>query len=247
MRLVLKMLLFRVLNYLAALMLTAMLLAGITVIAAWEYLESDLPETDVLRDIRLQVPLRVYSSAGDLIAEYGTKRREPVEYEEVPKPVEQAVLAAEDANFFRHPGVDYRGLARAVVSLVKTGQRKQGGSTITMQLARNFFLSPEKTYIRKAREIMLAMRMEQQFSKREILTLYLNQIYLGNRAYGIRAAAHTYYNKELEELTLAETAMIAGLPKAPSAFNPLVNPQRAVERRNYVLDRMAINGFISEQ
>ena len=141
MRLVLKMLLFRVLNYLSALMLTAMLLAGVTVIAAWEYLESDLPETDVLRDIRLQVPLRVYSSAGDLIAEYGTKRREPVEYEEVPKPVEQAVLAAEDANFFRHPGVDYRGLARAVVSLVKTGQRKQGGSTITMQLAKNLFLT----------------------------------------------------------------------------------------------------------
>jgi penicillin-binding protein 1A len=247
MRLVLKMLLFRVLNYLAALMLTAMLLAGVTVIAAWTYLESDLPETDVLRDIRLQVPLRVYSSAGDLIAEYGTKRREPVGYDEVPKPIEQAVLAAEDANFFKHPGVDYRALVRAAVSLVKTGQRKQGGSTITMQLARNFFLSPEKTYIRKVREIMLAMRMEEQFSKKEILTLYLNQIYLGNRAYGIRAAAHTYYNKELDELTLAETAMIAGLPKAPSAYNPLVNPQRAVERRNYVLDRMAINGFISEQ
>ncbi len=241
------MLLFRVLNYLVTVMLTAMLLAGVTVIAVWTYLESDLPETDVLRDIRLQVPLRVYSRAGDLIAEYGTKRREPIEYQEVPKLIEQAILSAEDANFFKHHGVDYRALARAVVSLAKTGQRKQGGSTITMQLARNFFLSPEKTYIRKVREIMLAMRMEQQFSKREILTLYVNQIYLGNRAYGIKAAAHTYYDKELDELTLAETAMIAGLPKAPSAYNPLVNPRRAVERRNYVLDRMAINGFISEQ
>ena len=241
------MLLFRVLNYMTALLFTALLLAGVTVVVAWTYLESDLPETDVLKDIRLQVPLRIYSSEGDLIAEYGTKRREPVAYEEVPKRFEQAVLAAEDANFFKHPGVDYRALVRAAVSLVKTGQRKQGGSTITMQLARNFFLSPEKTYIRKVREIMLAMRMEQQFSKKEILTLYLNQIYLGNRAYGIKAAAHTYYDKELTALTLAETAMIAGLPKAPSAYNPLVNPQRAVERRNYVLNRMAINNFISEE
>lgn len=235
----------RLFNYALALLLTAMILAGVAALGAWNYLASDLPQTDVLKDIRLQVPLRIYSNEGDLIAEYGSKRREPIIYEEVPKRIEQAFLAAEDANFYTHPGVDYRGLGRAALSLIKTGERRQGGSTITMQLARNFFLSPEKTYIRKIREIMLAMRMEEQFSKKEILTLYLNQIYMGNRAYGIRAAAHTYYGKELEELTLAETAMIGGLPKAPSAYNPLVNPERAVERRNYVLDRMEINGFIT--
>ena len=235
----------RFLNYTLSLLLTTLLLAGSAAMVAWNYLESDLPATDVLKDIRLQVPLRVYTGDGDLIAEYGTKRREPIGYDEVPKRIEQAFLAAEDANFYSHPGVDYRGLGRAAVSLIKTGKRRQGGSTITMQLARNFFLTPEKTYVRKIREIMLAMRMEEQFSKREILTLYLNQIFMGNRAYGIKAAAHTYYGKELDELSLAETAMIAGLPKAPSSFNPLANPQRAIERRNYVLERMLINGYIT--
>ncbi|WP_438970727.1 penicillin-binding protein 1A [Methylophaga sp.] len=181
------------------------------------------------------------------MAEFGNKRRIPVEYQEIPNSLIEAFLAAEDDRFYQHPGVDYQGIIRAAYSLLTTGSKTQGGSTITMQVARNFFLSNEKTYLRKLNEIILALEMEQVLSKEDILTLYLNKIYLGSRAYGVGAAANVYYGRPLEELTLSEMAMIAGLPKAPSAFNPLANPERAIVRRNYVLRRMWDVGYITEQ
>ncbi len=213
--------------------------------AAYYYLEPDLPEIDNLRDVRLQVPLKVLSRDGKLIGEFGEKRRNPLDFDQIPERMIQAFLAAEDANFFHHPGVDYRGLLRAGLQLALTGEKKQGGSTITMQVARNFYLSRKKTYTRKLSEIFLALRIERELSKREILELYLNKIYLGQRAYGVGAAARVYYGRSVDGLDLAQTAMIAGLPKAPSRFNPLANPPRAVQRRNYVLDRMLELGFIS--
>lgn len=181
------------------------------------------------------------------MAEFGEKRRIPVEYEEIPQSLIEAFLASEDDRFYQHPGVDYQGIIRAVYSLLTTGSKSQGGSTITMQVARNFFLSNEKTYLRKLNEIILALEMEQVLSKEEILSLYLNKIYLGSRAYGVGAAANVYYGRSLSELTLSEMAMIAGLPKAPSRYNPLANPERAIIRRNYVLRRMWEVGYISEQ
>jgi len=213
---------------------------------AYYYIEPELPDIDNLKDVQLQVPLKVFSKDGGLIAEFGEKRRTPLDYEEIPEPMIQAFLSAEDANFFRHPGVDYRGLLRAGVQLALTGEKKQGGSTITMQVARNFYLSRKKTYTRKLSEIFLALRIEEELSKPEILELYLNKIYLGHRSYGVGAAAKVYYGKNVDELTLAQTAMIAGLPKAPSRYNPLANPPRAVERRNYVLDRMLQEGYIDQ-
>jgi len=181
------------------------------------------------------------------MAEFGEKRRIPVEYQEIPPHMIDAFLAAEDDRFYQHPGVDYQGIIRAVYSLLMTGEKTQGGSTITMQVARNFFLTSEKTYLRKLNEIILALEMEQVLTKEEILALYLNKIYLGNRAYGVGAAANVYYGRPLSELTLPEMAMIAGLPKAPSRYNPIANPERAMIRRNYVLRRMWEVGYISEQ
>ena len=215
-------------------------------IALYLYLEPKLPSIEGLKDVQLQVPLRVYSAEGGLIAEYGEKRRSPKQLDEIPEKLRQAFLAAEDDRFYEHPGVDYQGILRAVVHLMKTGERGQGGSTITMQLARNFYLSREKTFGRKLNEIFLALKIEQQLSKDDVLALYLNKIYLGNRAYGVAAAARVYYGKSLEELDLSQIAMIAGLPKAPSRYNPIINPERAITRRNYVLSRMAELGFISD-
>jgi penicillin-binding protein 1A len=207
-------------------------------------LEPALPAVDTLRDIRLQVPLRVFSRDGRLIAEFGEKRRIPVTFDQVPPLMVRAFLAAEDDRFYAHPGVDYQGLLRAGFELLRTGEKRQGGSTITMQVARNFFLSSEKTYLRKLNEILLALKIERQLSKQEILELYLNKIYLGQRAYGVGAAAQIYYGKAIGELSLAQMATIAGLPKAPSRDNPVSNPVRATERRNYVLGRMLKLGFI---
>jgi len=214
--------------------------------AAYYYLEPDLPDIDNLREVRLQVPLKVLSRDGRLIAEFGEKRRNPLTFEQIPPHMIEAILSAEDANFFHHPGVDYRGLLRAGIQLALTGKKKQGGSTITMQVARNFYLSSKKTYTRKLSEIFLALRIEKELSKQEILELYLNKIYLGHRSYGVGAAARVYYGKTVDELDLAQTAMIAGLPKAPSSFNPLANPPRALERRNYVLDRMLDLDYIDQ-
>jgi penicillin-binding protein 1A len=222
-------------------LLTAVLLA---VALAYLYVASDLPSTEELRDIQFQVPLRVYSRDGLLIAEFGEQRRTPVSYAAIPPIVIQAFLGAEDDRFFQHPGVDYQGLLRAALELVRTGEKRQGGSTITMQVARNFFLSTEKSYLRKVTEIFLAFKIERNFSKEEILALYLNKIFLGQRAYGIAAAAEVYYGATLGQLTLPQVAMIAGLPKAPSRDNPISNPRQAEIRRNYVLARMYQLGSI---
>lgn len=214
---------------------------------AYLYLAPDLPSAEILKDVRLQVPLRVFSEDGALVAEFGEKRRSPVRYEDIPEKMVQAFLAAEDDRFFAHPGIDYQGLLRAALHLVRTGQRGQGGSTITMQVARNFFLSREKTYVRKLNEIFLALKIERELSKQEILELYLNKIYFGNRAHGIQAAAEVYYGTEIQHLTLAQIAMIAGLPKSPSSKNPIANPIGAAARRNYVLRRMRELAYIDEQ
>jgi len=219
----------------------------IAIAATYYLLAPKLPDTEVLKETQFQVPLRIFSAEGQLIAEFGEKRRIPVAYPEIPPYLVQAILASEDDRFFEHPGVDYHGILRAVYSLATTGVKAQGGSTITMQVARNFFLSREKTYLRKLNEIILALQIEQKLSKEEILTLYLNKIYLGNRAYGIGAAAKVYYGKSLQELTLPQFAMIAGLPKAPSKFNPIANPERAQLRRDYVLRRMWQVGHISQE
>lgn len=218
--------------------------AGIAVL--YFVLTPQLPSIDSLKEVQLQVPLRVFSSEGALIAEFGDKRRIPIEYRDIPEQMVHAILASEDDRFFEHPGVDYHGLLRAAYGLITTGQRSQGGSTITMQVARNFFLSREKTYLRKLNEIILSLQIENKLTKQEILALYLNKIFLGNRAYGVSAAAKVYYGKDLSELNLAQFAMIAGLPKAPSKFNPIVNPDRATLRRDYVLRRMFELKMISE-
>ena len=210
------------------------------------YLEPRLPDIDQLRDVQFQEPLRVYARDGEMLAEYGTKRRVPLTIDEIPERVQNAFIAAEDDRFYVHPGVDWMGIVRAAVNLVLTGEKAQGGSTITMQVARNFFLSREKTYLRKINEILLALKIEGQLSKKQILELYLNKIYLGQRAYGVGAAAQMYYGKDVGQLTLPETAMIAGLPKAPSRYNPVANPARATERRDYVLRRMNDLGMIDD-
>nr|VFK36880.1 MAG: penicillin-binding protein 1A [Candidatus Kentron sp. SD]VFK40510.1 MAG: penicillin-binding protein 1A [Candidatus Kentron sp. SD]VFK78357.1 MAG: penicillin-binding protein 1A [Candidatus Kentron sp. SD] len=211
------------------------------------YLFPNLPSTTILKDARLQVPLRVYTRDGSLIAEFGEKRRIPLDIGDIPPLMINAVLAAEDKHFFEHPGVDWQGLMRAVVYLARTGEKGPGGSTITMQVARNFFLGREKTYLRKANEILLALKIEQELTKEEILRLYLNKIFFGQRAYGVGAAAQVYYGTTLDKLSLPQMAMIAGLPKAPSRFNPITDPVQAVKRRNYVLRRMRELRYIDDE
>lgn len=205
-----------------------------------------LPSIDSLKDVRLQVPLRVYSAEGGLIGEFGEERRIPVKIEAVPPLLIKAVLSVEDESFYSHQGVDFLGIARAAIANIRTGEHGQGASTITMQVARNYFLSPEKTYTRKIKEILLAFKIERELSKNQILELYLNKIFLGHRAYGFAAAAHIYYGRKLDELTLPEMAMLAGLPKAPSRNNPLSNPGNAMARRHHVLKRMLKLGHINE-
>ncbi|MCP5149963.1 MAG: penicillin-binding protein 1A [Ectothiorhodospiraceae bacterium] len=227
------------------LLLLGGLLGVVGVAGVWWYFEPKLPSVDSLRDAQLQVPLRIFTRDGKLLGEFGEKRRVPMSIAEVPDQLVQAVLAAEDERFYQHPGVDWQGITRAVVHLVRTGEKGPGGSTITMQVARNFFLGREKTYLRKLNEILLAFKIERELTKDEILELYLNKIFLGHRAYGVGAAAQVYYGRDLVDLDLPQVAMIAGLPKAPSRFNPVVNPERAIARRNYVLGRMLELGFIT--
>ncbi len=223
-----------------------MMTIGLLLLGLYLYLQTQLPELDALKDIRYQSPMKIYSRDGVLIGQFGEKVRYPLTLEEMPERMRQAFLAAEDYRFYEHPGFDYQGLLRASITFLSTGEKRQGGSTITMQVARNFFLSNEKTFLRKIREILLAMKIESELPKDKILELYLNKIYLGNHAYGVGAAAKIYYNKRIDELDLAEIATIAGLPKAPSAFNPIANPERAMVRRDYVLDRMLALGHISQ-
>lgn len=210
-------------------------------------LVSELPDVKTLHNVRYEVPLNIYSKDKLLIAQFGGNKRIPVKIEAVPKQLINAFLASEDDSFYEHPGVDYKGLIRAGLQLALTGKKRQGGSTITMQVTRNFLLSSEKTYTRKLKEIILALKIEREYSKDKILELYLNQIYMGHSAYGIVAAAQTYYGKSLADLTLAEQAMIAGLPKAPSSYNPIADEERALERRNYVLQRMLDLNHITQE
>ena len=209
------------------------------------YAASQLPNVDSLKTVKLQVPLRIYTQDGQLIQEYGEQRREPLPYEEIPPTLVHALLATEDQRFFEHPGVDVFGLARATVRMIKTGTKSQGGSTITMQVARNFFLNRKKTFLRKFNEIMLAIKIDRELSKEKILELYLNKIYLGNRAYGVGAAAKIYYGKPLKELNIAQLATIAGLPQAPSTQNPIANPIAAKKRRDHVLARLLEEKYIT--
>jgi len=220
----------------------ALALAG-----AYYYFAPKLPDVQTLKEVKLQTPLRIYSADNALISEFGEKRRSPISYDEVPQTFVNALLAAEDRNFFSHVGVDIKGLARAAVQLVSTGHIQSGGSTITMQVAKNFFLSRERSFVRKFNEILLSLRIEQELSKQEIFELYINKIYLGHRSYGIQAAANIYYGKNIDQLSTAQYAMIAGLPKAPSAYNPITNPNRALERRNWILKRMHSLSFIDDQ
>ncbi len=204
-----------------------------------------LPSLEALTDYRPKLPLRIYSAEGVLIGEFGEERRELVKIQEVPERMKLAILAAEDDRFYEHGGVDYVGVLRAAYSNFSSGGVKQGASTITMQVARNFFLSKEKTLSRKFNEMLLAFKIEHNLTKDEILELYINHIYLGQRAYGFGAAAQAYYSKPLGQLTTSEMAMLAGLPKAPGAYNPVVNPSRAKLRQEYILRRMRDLGYIS--
>ncbi len=213
---------------------------------AYLYLSPSLPSVESLRSIQLQIPLRVYSHDQKLIAEFGEMRRAPIAFADIPEDFIAALLSAEDDNFSQHHGVDFSSLLRAATQLLKTGQIQSGGSTITMQVAKNFVLTSERSFSRKITEILLALQIERELSKEEILELYVNKIYLGHRAYGIEAAAQVYYGKPIGELSLAQMAMIAGLPKAPSAFNPLVNPTRSKERRDWILGRMYRLGKIDQ-
>jgi penicillin-binding protein 1A len=205
-----------------------------------------LPSLEALTDYRPKIPLRIYSAEGTLLSEFGEERRALVKISEVPEVMKQAILAAEDDRFYEHGGVDYMGVIRAAFSNFTSGTAKQGASTITMQVARNFFLTKEKTMTRKFNEVLLTFKIEHSLSKDEILQLYINQIYLGQRAYGFAAAAQVYFGKPLGQVTIAEAAMLAGLPKAPSSYNPVVNPKRAKLRQLYVLRRMHELNFISD-
>ncbi|WP_439865517.1 penicillin-binding protein 1A [Pseudomonas antarctica] len=213
---------------------------------AYLYLSPGLPSVEALRSIQLQIPLRVYSSDEKLIAEFGEMRRTPIRFADIPPNFINALLSAEDDNFANHYGVDPSSLVRAATQLVKSGHIQSGGSTITMQVAKNFFLTSERSFSRKATEILLALQIERQLTKDEILELYVNKIYLGNRAYGIEAASQVYYGKSIRDASLAQMAMIAGLPKAPSRFNPLANPARSKERRDWILGRMFKLGKIDQ-
>ncbi len=227
---------------LLSMMITGIILVTIVII----YFAVQLPDVDLLKDARLQVPLKIYTSDGKLIGVFGAERRNPITIDQVPKQLIQAILATEDQRFFDHIGVDPMGLMRASLELITTGQKRQGGSTITMQVARNYFLTSKKTYTRKIKEILLAIKIDHQFSKDKILELYLNKIYFGNRAYGIAAASQVYYGKPLKQLNLAQLAMLAGIPKAPSKLNPLADKKAAMERRNHVLQRMYEHNFIDK-
>lgn len=220
---------------------TAWVLAGV-----YLYLSPNLPNVETLRDVRLQTPMRVYSADGALIGQFGEQKRNPLAYDEIPQQFVNALLSAEDDGFFEHRGIDIGGLLRAVSELLITGEKGSGGSTLTMQVARNYFLSLERTFFRKFNEILLAIEIERRLSKQEIFELYVNRIFLGHRAYGFEAASQVYYGKSIGELTLAQHAMLAGVPKSPSTKNPLSGPEDARARRNWILGRMLALEYIDD-
>ncbi|MBB1312278.1 penicillin-binding protein 1A [Aliivibrio sp. SR45-2] len=218
-----------------------------TIFGFYQYVKPELPDVATLKDVQLQTPMQVYSRDGKLIAQFGEKRRIPLKLEDMPPHLLEAIIATEDSRFYSHYGFDPIGITRAAFAVLASGSAKQGASTITQQLARNFFLSNEKKIMRKIKEIFIAVHIEQLLTKQEILELYLNKIYLGYRSYGVGAAAHVYFGKEVNELTLGEVAIIAGLPKAPSTMNPIYSVDRATTRRNVVLARMLDEGYITKQ
>jgi len=234
----------RALIGLAAVCLVLLLGVVYAVLASYVYLAPSLPSEAGMRTMPLQVPLRVYTRSGALITQIGEQRRVPVSYEEIPQLVREAFLAAEDDRFFQHGGIDYFSMLRSVYVDLTTGNYSQGASTITMQTARNMFLTRDKNVARKLQEIFLTLQMEHDFSKQQILETYLNVIFFGQRAYGVAAAAEVYFGKPLSELSVSEAAILAGLPQAPSSYNPVTNPKRAAERRRYVLQRMMALHFI---
>ncbi len=231
-------------KFLKKIIIFSLLFALILTLGILYYMEYELPDIDALKTVQLQVPLQVFTQDKKLIATFGEKRRIPVPYAQIPKPLIDAVLATEDQRYFKHKGVDIQGLGRAALRILRTGKKLEGGSTITMQVARSFYLTRQKTFGRKLREILLAIKIEHSLSKEKILELYLNKVFFGNRAYGVAAAAEIYYGKHLNELTIDQYAMIAGLPKAPSTLNPIANPDAAKKRRDHVLSRMQAEGYI---
>ena len=237
----------RIAKLILSTLLTLFILGCVAVGMVYVQFKSELPDVESLKTVELQQPMQIYTSDGKLIGEVGEQRRIPVKLENIPEKLIQAVLATEDSRFYEHHGLDPIGIARALMVTINKGGASQGASTITQQLARNFFLTSEKTFTRKAKEAILAIEIENALNKQEILELYLNKIYLGYRSYGVAAAAKTYFGKELNQLTLSEMAVIAGLPKAPSTMNPLSSPKRALERRNVVLWRMLDQKYITQQ
>src|SRR5579863_10036684 len=237
---------FRILGLAAGCVTLVTLLGAYALLCSFVYLWPSLPSPQAMRSVEFQVPLRIYTRSGGLIAQIGEQRRIPATYDQIPEVLKHAFLAAEDDRFFEHHGIDYLGVLRAVAVDLISGDKTQGASTITMQAARNVFLTLDKTYRRKLQETFVTYEMEHELSKQEIFNLYLNVIFFGQRAYGVAAAAETFFGKTLDQLTVAEAATIAGLPKAPSKYNPIANPQLAVGRRSYVLNRMHTLGYIDD-
>ncbi|UPR47718.1 PBP1A family penicillin-binding protein [Vibrio cyclitrophicus] len=226
--------------------LICMILGVSTIFGFYYYVKPELPDVATLRDVELQTPMQVFSQDGKLISQFGEKRRNPVTYDEIPRHLVEALIATEDSRFYEHPGIDPIGITRAAIVVAMSGSAKQGASTITQQLARNFFLSNEKKIMRKIKEIFIAIHIEQLLSKEEIMELYVNKIFLGHRSYGFGAAARVYFGKDLPELTLSEIATLAGMPKAPSTMNPIYSIERATHRRNVVLRRMLDEKYITQ-
>lgn len=226
------------------LIIFTLVMCAVVIVGTLYYMEHDLPDIEALNTVQLQTPMQIFTNDKKLIATFGEKRRVPLPYDQIPKPLVQAVLATEDQRYFQHNGVDIPGLGRAAVRLILTGKKSEGGSTITMQVARSFYLTRHKTFGRKLREILLAIKIEHKLKKDKILELYLNKVFLGNRAYGVEAASEVYYGKHLNELRIDQYAMLAGLPQAPSTLNPIANPIAAQKRRDHVLSRMHDQGYI---
>ncbi|MFA0036724.1 penicillin-binding protein 1A [Vibrio chagasii] len=226
--------------------LICMILGVSTIFGFYYYVKPELPDVATLRDVELQTPMQVFSQDGKLISQFGEKRRIPVTYDEIPRHLVEALIATEDSRFYEHPGIDPIGITRAAIVVAMSGSAKQGASTITQQLARNFFLSNEKKIMRKIKEIFIAIHIEQLLSKEEIMELYVNKIFLGHRSYGFGAAARVYFGKDLPDLTLSELATLAGMPKAPSTMNPIYSIERATNRRNVVLRRMLDEKYITQ-
>ena len=237
---------FRVIGAGAACVILLTLFGAYALACSFVYLSPSLPSVEAMRKVELQVPLRVFTASGELIAQIGEQRRIPVTYEQIPALVREAFLAAEDDEFFHHSGIDYLGVLRAVFVNLLTAEKSQGASTITQQAARNMFLTLDKTWRRKLAELFVTLRMEREFSKQEILGLYLNVIFFGQRAYGVAAAAETFFGKSLDDLSVSEVATLAGIPQAPSRYNPITNPELAQARRGYVLGRMHKLGYVDD-